>query len=57
MLFIIFDIETVFLYPWAANYQHSGALMLFNLAEMAVFIGILLVGYIYVWRRRAFEWD
>jgi len=57
MLFIIFDIETVFLYPWAAIYKNSGGMMLFNLVEMFVFIGILLVGYIYVWRRGAFEWD
>ncbi|HVK04695.1 MAG TPA: NADH-quinone oxidoreductase subunit A [Armatimonadaceae bacterium] len=57
MLFIVFDIETVFLYPWAVIYRSSGALMLFNLVEMLVFIGILFVGYIYVWRRGAFEWD
>ena len=57
MLFIVFDIETVFLYPWAVNYKNSGGLMLFNLAEMAVFIAILLVGYVYVWRKGAFEWE
>ncbi|MBC8104566.1 MAG: NADH-quinone oxidoreductase subunit A [Cytophagales bacterium] len=57
MLFIVFDIETVFLYPWAATFRHSGGMMLFNLFEMAVFVGILLVGYVYVWRRGAFEWD
>ena len=57
MLFIVFDIETVFLYPWAVTYRHSGAMMLFNLFEMAVFVAILLVGYVYVWRRGAFEWD
>lgn len=63
MLFIIFDIETVFLYPWAVTYRglngvpNSGAMMLFNLGEMAVFVAILFVGYIYVWRRGAFEWD
>lgn len=56
MLFIVFDIETIFLYPWAVTYRHSGALMLFNLAEMAVFVAILLVGYIYIWRRGGFEW-
>ena len=63
MLFIIFDIETVFLYPWAVTYRdanvlfgYSGA-MLFNLFEMIVFVAILFVGYIYVWRRGAFEWD
>lgn len=57
MLFIVFDIETVFLYPWAVIYRHSGGLMLFNLLEMALFVAILLVGYVYVWRRGAFEWD
>jgi NADH-quinone oxidoreductase subunit A len=57
MLFVVFDIETVFLYPWAATYRHSGSMMLFNLFEMAVFVAILLVGYVYVWRRGAFEWD
>lgn len=57
MLFIVFDIETVFLYPWAVSYRSSGGLMLFNLAEMAVFAVILFVGYIYVWRRGAFEWE
>jgi len=57
MLFIVFDIETVFLYPWAAIYRHSGGLMVFNLLEMILFVVILLVGYVYVWRRGAFEWD
>ena len=57
MLFIVFDIETVFLYPWAVTYRSSGWMMLFNLAEMAIFIAILFVGYIYVWKRGAFEWD
>jgi NADH-quinone oxidoreductase subunit A len=56
MLFIVFDIETVFLYPWAVTYKDSGALMFFNLGEMMVFVTILFVGYIYVWRRGAFEW-
>jgi NADH-quinone oxidoreductase subunit A len=57
MLFIVFDIETVFLYPWAVIYRHSGGMILFNLIEMLVFVAILLVGYVYVWRRGAFEWD
>ncbi len=58
MLFIIFDIETVFLYPWAVTYRSNhGVTMLYNLGEMAVFVAILFVGYIYVWRRGAFEWD
>ena len=57
MLFILFDIETVFLYPWAVTFRTSGALMMFNLLEMAAFVAVLFVGYIYVWRRGAFEWD
>lgn len=56
MLFIVFDIETIFLYPWAVNYKASGGLMLFNLVEMLVFVAILLVGYIYVWKRGGLEW-
>jgi len=57
MLFIVFDIETVFLYPWAVTYKNSGSMMLFNLAEMMAFVVILFVGYIYVWKRGAFEWE
>ena len=57
MLFIIFDIETVFLYPWAVTYRGSGGMMLFNLVEMMVFVIILFVGYFYVWKRGAFEWE
>ena len=56
MLFILFDIEAVFLYPWAVTYSSSATMMFFNLAEMAVFVAILFVGYIYIWRRGAFEW-
>ncbi len=53
MLFIIFDIETVFLYPWAVAYSDLG---LFGLAEMGVFIAILLAAYVYVWRKGGLEW-
>ena len=53
MLFIIFDIETVFLYPWAAAYD---SLKVFGLIEMGVFIAILLAAYVYVWKRGALEW-
>ncbi|MDQ3940674.1 MAG: NADH-quinone oxidoreductase subunit A [Actinomycetota bacterium] len=53
MLFIIFDIETVFMYPWAVAYQD---LALFGLIEMGVFIAILLAAYVYVWKRGALEW-
>jgi NADH-quinone oxidoreductase subunit A len=54
MLFILFDIEIVFFYPWAVNFKQ---LRVFGLIEMLVFIGILLVGYLYVWRRGAFRWE
>jgi NADH-quinone oxidoreductase subunit A len=53
MLFLIFDVETIFLFPWAIIYDK---LALFGLAEMLVFIGILVVGYYYAWRKGAFEW-
>jgi NADH-quinone oxidoreductase subunit A len=53
MLFIIFDIETAFLYPWAVAYDN---LALFGLIEMGVFIAILLGAYVYVWRRGGLEW-
>ncbi|MBI2298928.1 MAG: NADH-quinone oxidoreductase subunit A [Armatimonadetes bacterium] len=54
MLFLLCDIEVVFLYPWAAAY---GKLGWFGLVEMLVFVAILVVGYLYVWKRGAFEWD
>ncbi len=54
MLFLLFDLEVVFLYPWAVTYKKLG---LFGLVEMMVFIGILLVGYVYVWKKGALEWD
>jgi NADH-quinone oxidoreductase subunit A len=59
MLFILFDIETVFMIPWGAIFFGSGGVpgMGFLLVEMLVFILILLVGYVYVWKRRGFEWD
>jgi NADH-quinone oxidoreductase subunit A len=53
ILFVIFDVETVFLYPWAVQYQ---ALGLFGLVEMLVFLGILIVGYIWLWKRGALDW-
>ncbi|MGH2788595.1 MAG: NADH-quinone oxidoreductase subunit A [Actinomycetota bacterium] len=53
MLFIIFDIETAFLYPWAVAYEE---LKLFGLFEMLVFIAILMTAYVYVWKRGGLEW-
>ena len=60
VLFILFDIETVFLIPWATIFLGGGGGTLstgFLLVEMLVFILILFVGYIYVWKRGAFQWD
>ncbi len=54
MLFVLFDIEAVFMYPWAINFDRLG---LFGFVEMLVFIFILLVGYFYVWKKGALEWD
>ena len=70
MLFIVFDIETVFMIPWAAYYRQlscaqpladgvcaAGQTSFFGLGEMLVFVAILLVGYVYVWKKGAFQWD
>ena len=58
MLFIIFDLETVFLIPWGAIYFGAGGPgMGFLLVEMLVFMLILAVGYVYVWKRGALQWD
>lgn len=59
MLFIIFDIETVFLLPWAAIYTTGAGSITtgFLLVEMVVFLVILAVGYVYVWKRGALQWD
>ena len=58
MLFIIFDIEVVFLYPWAVVFKKfSETSGLFILFEMLVFIGILLLGYIYAWKKGGLTWD
>ena len=54
ILFIVFDLETVFLFPWAVSYKMLG---LFGLVEMAIFILILLVGYIYIVKKGALKWD
>ena len=54
MLFIIFDIETIFLYPWAVSF---GALGLFGFVEMVLFIVTVFIAYTYVWRRGGLNWD
>jgi NADH-quinone oxidoreductase subunit A len=72
MLFIVFDIETVFMIPWGAYYQQLSCAMelvngvcpgnganvsFFGLGEMLVFIAILLVGFVYIWKKGALRWD
>jgi NADH-quinone oxidoreductase subunit A len=54
MLFVIFEVETIFLYPWAVSLDR---LALFGLIEMLVFLFILIVGYMYAWRKGALEWQ
>jgi NADH-quinone oxidoreductase subunit A len=54
MLFIVFDIEIVFLYPWAVTFGRLGT---FGLVEMVAFVVTVLVAYAYVWRRGGLEWD
>ncbi len=53
ILFVIFEVETIFLFPWAIIY---GQLALFGFVEMFIFLGILIVGYFYVWKKGALEW-
>jgi len=53
LMFVIFDVETVFLYPWAVAYQQLG---LFALIEMIVFVSLLLVGLIYAWKKKVLQW-
>jgi NADH-quinone oxidoreductase subunit A len=54
MLFIVFDIEIIFLYPWAVYFDKLGV---FGLVEMVTFIAVVLVVYTYVWRRGGLDWD
>ena len=54
VLFILFDIEVVFFLPWAIAFRQLG---LFGLIEMAIFITILLIGYVYAWKKGALEWE
>ncbi len=70
MLFIIFDIETVFMIPWAASFRRlscttelvsglcpAGSTSFFGLGEMLIFMAILVVGFVYVWKKGALKWD
>jgi NADH-quinone oxidoreductase subunit A len=54
MLFLLFDIEVVFLYPWAVVFKE---LKIFAFISMAIFIGILIIAYIYIWKKGALEWE
>jgi len=54
ILFVIFDLETAFLFPWAVVLDKIG---LFGLVEMLLFLAILLVGYVYAWKKGALEWE
>jgi NADH-quinone oxidoreductase subunit A len=53
ILFVVFDVETIFLFPWAVQYRALGR---FGLGEMLVFLGILIVGYVWIWKKGALEW-
>ncbi|MCR4338051.1 MAG: NADH-quinone oxidoreductase subunit A [Candidatus Omnitrophica bacterium] len=54
MLFIVFDVELVFLFPWAVMFRELGV---FGLVEMAVFMGFVVLGFLYVWKKRALDWE
>jgi NADH-quinone oxidoreductase subunit A len=54
MAFLVFDVEVVFMYPWAVKFR---ALGLFGFVEMVIFLFILLVGYVYIWRKGVLEWE
>jgi NADH-quinone oxidoreductase subunit A len=54
VLFILFDIEVIFFLPWAVTFRQLGV---YAFAQMVVFVGILLVGYVWVWRKGALEWE
>lgn len=53
ILFVIFDVETIFLFPWAVQFK---ALGMFGLLEMFIFLGILILGYVWIWKKGALEW-
>lgn len=54
ILFIIFDLETAFLFPWAVVLRHIGV---FGLVSMAIFLGLLLIGFVFEWKKGALEWE
>jgi len=54
ILFVVFDVETIFLYPWAVAYDQLG---LFALVEMLIFVTLLVIGLIYAWKKKVLEWN
>jgi NADH-quinone oxidoreductase subunit A len=54
MLFVVFDVEVIFLYPWAVVFRQ---LELFGLVEMGIFVGLIGIAYVYDWKRGGLEWD
>ncbi len=54
ILFVVFDVESIYLYPWAVTYDHLG---LFALVEMFIFIFLLLAGYVYAWKKEVLQWE
>lgn len=54
ILFVVFDVEAIYLYPWAVSYDKLG---LFALVEMVIFICLLLIGYIYAWKKEDLKWE
>lgn len=54
LVFVIFDVETIFIYPWAVGFKELGLL---GFVEMIIFIAILAVGLVYAWKKKALEWD
>jgi NADH-quinone oxidoreductase subunit A len=57
MLFVIFDIEVIFLYPWAVVFNDINKVSMIGLVEMMIFIALFVVAYVYAWRKGALEWD
>ena len=53
ILFVVFDVETIFLFPWAVQFKLLGV---FGFVEMLVFLGILIIGYVWIWKKGALEW-
>jgi len=54
ILFIVFDLEIAFVFPWALVFRELGV---FGLVEMGVFLGLLVIGFVYVWKKGALEWE